>query len=92
MVTIVFTDPKKWPLVTQLDNYSLADCSDVKSVTLEGEALILVAMEFIGVPMPKYANEWQDNKVTWFWTDAQFIAANLANAYAINTDAVRGKK
>lgn len=91
MLTIVFTDVNKWPLVTPIENYNLLDVSDVKSVTLEGEALLIAHKELAGLPMPKYVNEWEDSKVTWFWTDAQFIAANIARAFAINKDATRGK-
>ena len=90
MITIGFADSTKWPLLVSISAYKApVDCSDIKTVTLEGDALAIAAMEFAGLPMPKYANEWQDEKVTWYWTDAQFIAANLAKAYEVNKDAVR---
>ena len=90
MLTITFADPAKWPLVSALEAYSAIDCSDVKTVTLEGDALELVALEFMNFPLPRYCNEW--NKMTWWWTDAQFICANIAEAYKINKEALRGAK
>lgn len=89
MITVIFADKNKWPLTTDISNYSLTDCDDVKSITLEGEALLLAAKEFKGLPMPVYINEYQDAKVTWYWVDAQFLARNLSTAYRINKEATR---
>lgn len=89
MITIVFADPTKWPLTIAIEDYSLMDCDDVKSITLEGDALLLAHKEFQGIPMPIFINEYQDSKMTWYWVDAQFLARNLSTAYQRNKEATK---
>lgn len=86
MITVIFTDPSKWPLTADASTFNLADVSDVKSITLTGDALLLAQMEFNGIPMPRHVNEWQDEQCTWYWTDAQFLAKNLPIAYKLNKE------
>ncbi len=91
MITVIFADPSKWPLTCPIAEFELKVCDDVKAIILEGEALLLAAKEFMGLPMPVFINEYQDAKMTWYWVDAQFLARNLPTAYRLNKEATRGK-
>jgi diadenosine tetraphosphatase ApaH/serine/threonine PP2A family protein phosphatase len=87
MITIAYSDPNRWPVVV-----AGKDCKpelatpDVRSVTISGDELSVVCMEFTGIPLPKYIMDWLDRPggVTWWWTDAVFIVANFHEALQIN--------
>jgi hypothetical protein len=88
VITIQPADQTQWPVT--LDSAELCDpalAENTKSVKLSGDDLLLAAMEFVGIPMPKYKNEYET--MTWYWADAQFIVANIQNAHNVNKDATR---
>lgn len=79
-----------WPLkFKNCDEFNMVNDETVKAVVLSGNALLVAHMEFVGLPMPKYINEF--DSVTWYWGDAAFIVANLKAAYEVNKDATRRK-
>lgn len=89
MITIIFDGPGEWPLQLEAKDVSptTAVGKPIKSVTATDDDLALIHMELIGLPMPRHINEW--NTCTWYWTDAQFIVANIQQAWKINKEATR---
>jgi hypothetical protein len=89
MITVTFDNPADWPIQCKAKEVdpSLLLTKSVKALTATDEDLTLIHMELVGLPLPRHINEW--NTCTWFWTDAQFIVANIQAAYNVNQEATR---
>lgn len=76
-LTIVFGNGD-WP-----KNYSIEQLSksvdwitsDTQLITVRNELLQMVCKEIVGIPLPKYCQDW--NEMTWWYNDALFILSNL---------------
>jgi hypothetical protein len=91
MILITFHGNDQWPI--KLDNAEEVSpelARNAYSVTVQGfDDLQLLKLEFDGLPMPRYINEWDE--FTWYWTDAATIIGNIRNAALINKEATRTK-
>lgn len=86
MITIAYNTPEKWSVTIE----SAKDCGcaqatpDVRSVTVSGDDLDLLYLEFVGLPLPRHIGDWEGRSLQFWWTDAMFILSNIKAAYEVN--------